>query len=82
MGMGDYLYIICEDGDYIVYGKEIETYANHVETVAALMFLIEKLEFGKHIFVCKHGLHEWHENRMKRDVSQEWLGYAQEELER
>jgi hypothetical protein len=64
-----------------VYGKEIETYANHVETVAVLMFILSKRELGKEVYFSRHGLHEWHENRMKRDVSQEWLGYAKEELE-
>jgi len=78
--MGFTLYLIAEDGEYIHYGKEIELYANHSDAVATLMFLFSKMEMGKWIRLRRFDIHDSDEPFMKKDVSQDYLEYAKEEL--
>ena len=78
--MGDILYVICEDGDYIAFGKELEVYANHVDAVAMLMFIFGKHELGHEVYVRRFGLHDSDEMLMKNDCSEEYSKAAKEEL--
>ena len=80
--MGFTLYLIAEDGEYISYGKEIELYANHKDAVAMLMFIFSKMELGKWIRLRRFDLHDSDEAFCKKDVSKEYLEYAEEELSR
>ena len=80
--MGFTLYLIAQDGEYISYGKEIELYANHKDAVATLMFIFDKMELGQWIRLRRFDLHDSDEPFMKKDVSKEYLEYAEEELSR
>ena len=79
--LGEWLYVICpEDGDYICCGKELEVYANHVDAVAVLMFILYKLETFKTIIVRRFGIHESDEKIMKNDCTKEYLAEAKEQI--
>jgi len=78
--VGFALYVICDDGDYISFGKEIEVYANHDQAVAMLKFFFDKSELGKDIHILRFGLDKYYESVMERDVSEEYLKDAREEL--
>lgn len=79
--MGFTLYVICiEDGEYVHYGKELEVNLNHVDTVAMLKFILDKLEWCNHVRVRRFDLHEDDEAYMKKDVSEQYRESAKEEL--
>lgn len=80
--MGFVLYVICEDGDYVHFGKELELYGNHAEAVAMLMFIFSKHELHHEIYVRRFGLHDSDEQYLKNDCSESYLKEAKEELER
>ena len=80
--MGFTMNLICEDGDYIAFGKEIEVYVNHNEALAMLMFLIDKLSYGRQVTLRRFGIHDSDHCLMKKDVSKEFLEYANKEITR
>lgn len=80
--MGFSLYIICSDGDFIYLGKELEVYANHIDAVAMLKFIFDKMELHKTLWLRRFGLHDDDEEIMKTDVSKDYLADAKEEIER
>jgi len=80
--LGFFLYVICGDGDYVCFGKEIEVYANHNQAVAMLMFIFDKHELGQTVWIRRFGLDPYYEKLCRRDVSKEYLEHAKEELGR
>lgn len=78
--LGFTVYIICDDGDYIHYGKELEVYYNHDFSVAMLMFIFDKLEQFKSIRIRRFDLHDSDYETLKRDYSNEYLESAREEI--
>lgn len=80
--LGDLLYLICDDGDFMTLGKELEVYANHDFAVACLKFLFDKFELHHTVWVLRFGLHDWYEQFCKNDVSKIYLEEASEEIKR
>jgi len=78
--LGFILYVIAEDGEYVQFGKELELYGNKKDAVAMLMFIFSKMEMGKSLRLRRFGLHDSDEPYCKKDVSKEYLKYAEEEL--
>jgi len=93
--MGDLYYVVRETGsiwEYVCYGKQRELYANYKELLATFMFLESSLESYYPVRLIKSGATlEYHAMREfnstvdgwtkhVKDVSEEWLEYAEEEI--
>jgi hypothetical protein len=79
--LGFDLVIIDEnDREYIDYGKEIDVNLNHKNTVATLKFILDKQERGHVLRIRRFDIHDCDMKYMKKNVSEDYLRYAEEEL--
>ena len=75
--MGFNLVIIDEnDREYISFSKEL----NHKDTVAMLKFILDKQERGHILRIRRFDIHDCDTKYMKKNVSEDYRRYAEEEL--
>jgi hypothetical protein len=78
--LGFDLVVIDEnDREYVNFGKEIEVYLNHRDTVAMLKFILDKQERGHILRIRRFGSLDCDKKYMRKNVSEDYLLYADEE---
>lgn len=87
--MGELMYAVAEDGEFVCYGKFAETYLNHIHSVAMLLFLEDKLSTISYssetasVKILRSGeVDEYVSDKGLKlnDVSDKYLNYAYEEI--
>jgi hypothetical protein len=79
--MGFALVVIDEnDREYVNFGKEFEVCLNHRDSVAMLKFILDKQERGHILRIRRFDIHDCDTKYMKKNVSEDYRRYAEEEL--